>query len=317
MRNRESIITAIISHFAVLKAEVELRSKVNLQDINVHAEQFYKILLNDILDYNLENINIVEQNVAVIDLGDKIAKIAIQVTSNNSKTKIKDTINAFYKKKLFKEYPDFKILIIKDKIKRIDVIDFGDYSFDMKKDIIDVGYIINKICSIDNLSQLEKIEKWLSDELVQKHYLARMESKPNEVKTFMNLIDFLSNENNHKPFKNEDAPDPDYKIERRFKEYAPYLKNIYTDLYIDYAHALLLTEENVEISSVKIRKIGIYLKDISNKYLRSNDNNPENALDNLCDYFKNLFIAENLAFDEMAIKFYLLHQLIKCNVFPN
>lgn len=34
MRNRESIITSIISHFAVLKAEVELRSKVNLQDIN-------------------------------------------------------------------------------------------------------------------------------------------------------------------------------------------------------------------------------------------------------------------------------------------
>ena len=87
MRNREIIIRNIISHFAVLKAEVEYRSKVNLQDINVHAEQFYKILLNDILALNLENINIVEQNAAVIDLADKTRKIAIQVTSNNSKSK--------------------------------------------------------------------------------------------------------------------------------------------------------------------------------------------------------------------------------------
>jgi hypothetical protein len=317
MRNRESIITSIISHFAVLKAEVELRSKVNLQDINVHAEQFYKILLNDILDYNLENINIVEQNVAVIDLGDKTKKIAIQVTSNNSKKKILETVKAFHERKLFKEYDSLKILVIKDKIKRTDVIDYTDFSFDMGKDIIDVVYIISEISNIDNLKKLEKIEKWLSDELVQKHYKARIESKANEVKTFMGLIDFLSDENNHKTFENEDAPDPEYKIENRFKEYAPYLKNIYSELYIDYAHALGLTEENSEISSVKIRKIGTYLKDISNKYLRSSDNNPENALDNLCEYFKSLFVSENLAFDEMAIKFYLLHQLIRCNVFPN
>ena len=317
MRNREIIIRNIISHFAVLKAEVEYRSKVNLQDINVHAEQFYKILLNDILALNLENINIVEQNAAVIDLADKTRKIAIQVTSNNSKSKIKETVEAFNKKELYKNYKELKILLIKDKIKREEVLTYNDFSFDMKDDVIDVIYIISKIQAIDDLVRLEKIEKWLSNELVQKHYDARIESKPNEVKTFIALIDFISDEENHNKFEIEDAPDPELKIETRFKEYATFLKGLYAELYIDYNSALIVAEDGSNITTVQVRKIGIYLKDVSNKYLRSSDNDPEMALDNLCEYFKAFFLKENLSYDEMAIKFYLIHQLIRCNVFPN
>jgi SMEK domain len=317
MRNRETIIKNIIAHFAVLKEEVKLRSKVNLQDINVHAETFYKILLNDILGYDLENINIVDQNAAVIDLGDKSKKIAIQVTSNNSKKKIKETVEAFNKKELYKEYDDLKILIIKDKTPRKDVIKYDDFSFDMDNDVIDVGFIITKILDIDDLKKLEKIEKWLSDELVQKHYDARIGSKPNEVKTFITLIDFISDEDNHKKFEIEDEPDPELKIENRFKEYADFLKGLYAELYIDYNYALNIAEDSSDITSVQVRKIGTYLKDVSNKYLRSSNNDPEEALENLCEYFKSFFLKENLPFDEMAIKFYLIHQLIRCNVFPN
>jgi hypothetical protein len=317
MRNREHLIKNIISHFAVLTVEVTFRSKVNLQDINVHAEQFYKILLNQIFDYELENINIVDQNVAVIDLADKKNKIAIQVTSNNSKKKIKETVDAFIIKKLYKEYRDLKVLVIKQKTKRAGIIKDEFFSFDMDKDVLDVEYLIKNISDIDDIDQLEKIEKWLSDELVQKYYKSRRESKPNEVQTFLGLVDILSNEDNHKIFEPEDEPDPEYKIESRFKEYATYLKGLYLELYIDYAYALNIAEMNSDISSVKIRKIGIYLKDISTKYLKSSNNNPEEALDNLCEFFRSFFVNENLSFDEMAIKFYLIHQLIRCNIFPN
>ncbi len=317
MRNRESIIKNIISHFAVLKEEVKLRSKVNLQDINVHGEQFYKILLNDIFGYELQNMNIVEQNAAVIDLGDKTNKIAIQVTSNNTKDKIRETVAAFNKKKLYKQYDELKIFIIKDKIKRDDIIEYDEFSFDMNDDVIDVDFILKKILDIDDLKRLEKIEKWLSDELVQKHYDARIGSKPNEVKTFIALIDFISDEDNHKKFEIEDEPDPELKIENRFKEYASFLKGLYAELYIDYKFALNIAEDSSDITSVQVRKIGTYLKDVSNKYLRSSNNNPEEALENLCEYFKSFFLKENLQFDEMAIKFYLIHQLIRCNVFPN
>lgn len=317
MRNRQSIIDNIISHFAILKTEVTLRSNLNLQDINVHAEQFFKILLNKIFNHNLENINIVSQNVAVIDLADKKKRQAIQVTSNNSKKKILETVQAFQDKELYREYDELKILIIKDKINRKDVIQYDNFSFDMNSDVIDVNYILKAISNIDDYERLEEIERWLSDELVQKYYKSKEQSKPNEILTFITLIDFISNEDNHKEYESENAPDPEHKIEKRFADYAPYLKNLYADLYIDYAYALGLTENSIEVSSVKIRKIGIYLKDISNKYLKSSQNNPEEALDNLCDFFKSIFVSDGKAFDEMAIKFYLIHQLIKCNVFPN
>lgn len=108
MRNRESIIGSIISHFSILKTEVTLRSNLNLQDINVHAEQFFKILLNKIFNYNLENINIVAQNVAVIDLADSKNRMAIQITSNNSKKKILETVEAFEKKNYLKNMINLK-----------------------------------------------------------------------------------------------------------------------------------------------------------------------------------------------------------------
>jgi len=317
MRNRETVIASIISHLAVLKAEVELKSKVNLQDINVHAEQFYKILLNDIFGYNLENINIDEQNVAVIDLADKVGKIAIQVTSNNSKKKISETLQAFKDKKLYEQYDVLKILVIKDKTTRNDIISDANFTFDMDKDVIDINTITSRIMGIDDLEKLEKIDKWLSDELVQKHYAARTKSKPNEAKTFIALIDILSDDKNHQTITAEDEPDPEYKIENRFKDYAPFLKNLYAELYIDYGYALGLVESNTDISVVKIRKIGTYLRDISTKHLYSSENNPQLALENLCEYFKDFFVKENLEYDEMAIKFYLIHQLINCNVFPN
>ncbi|WP_116789532.1 SMEK domain-containing protein [Flavobacterium psychrotrophum] len=317
MRNRESIIKSITSHFAVLKTEVELRSKLNLQDINVHAEQFYKILLNKIFSYDLVNVNITEPNAAVIDLADAGRKIAFQVTSNNSKSKILETVNSFNEKKLFEKYNTLKILIIKSRIKRNDIITHADFSFDMDKDVMDVKYIISIISSIDDLGQLEDIEKWLSNELIQKYYGSKLTSKPNEINTIMCLIDILSNEDNHKAYEAEAEPDPEYKIEQRFKDYAPFLKNLYSELYIEYAYALEVIQESPEISSVKIRKIGTYLKDISRKYLKSSNDNPEEALENLCDFFKKLCSDDGLDFDEMAIKFYLLHQLIRCNVFPN
>lgn len=317
MKARQASTNSIIHYFATLSTEVKLRNRVNLQDINIIAEQFYKILLNDIFGYNLENINIVEQNVASIDLGDKKKKIAIQVTSDNSKKKIKDTVDSFLAKGLNADYDKLKILIIKEKIKRTDTIENNGFKFDMDQDVIDLNYITSKILDIDDLQKLQKIEQWLFDEFAQKLYQSKIESKPNEIETFIKLIDILSDENNHKTFEIEDEPDPEYKIEKRFKDYASHIKTIYTELIIDYSYALNLAEQNNNISSVKIRKIGTYLKDISNTYLKTNGNDPEIALNELCNHFKGYFIKENLKFDEMAIKFYLIHQLIKCNVFPN
>jgi hypothetical protein len=317
MHNREDVINEIIRHLAVLKEEVALRSKVNLQDINVHAEQFYKILLNNVFGYELKNINIVDQNAAVIDLGDKENRIAIQVTSNNSKKKLLETVSAFNAKDLFKQYDRLIILVIKDKIKRDGAVSTVDFSFDLDRDVMDVAQLTRHIQGIDELDILNNINSWLYNELVKKHYDSRKESKPTEVETLLRMIDILGNEENHKAFELEEEPDPEYKIEDRFKDYSSFLKMLYSELLLDYGHALSTVESSGDVSSVKIRRVGIYLKDVSNRYLISAKNDPQSALDNLTEYFSSFFKKDGLCYDEMAIKFYLIHQIIKCNVFPN
>ncbi|KIC01315.1 hypothetical protein OA88_14520 [Flavobacterium sp. JRM] len=312
---RSRIINKISEYLAILKYLIVLRSSVNLLDLNIHSEQFFKILLNKIYGYSLENINIEQQNAAVIDLGDKKNKIAIQVTSNDSLAKIKSTVDAFEEKEFFKIYDSLKILIIRDKTPREGEIKTNNFSFDKSADVIDINDLFNYIVSgIDDLEKLEEIKNWLETELFEKY---KSKNKSNEVETFLKLISFISDENNYAEFKSESEPDPEYKIEQRFKDYAPQLKNRYVELAVEYRYALSVTENGMEISSVKIRRIGNYLKEISKKHLKSNNNDPEEALDNLCGYFKGFFIAENINFDELAIKFYLIHQLIQCNVFPN
>jgi hypothetical protein len=306
----------ITEYLSVLKHLVETRSKLNLQDINVHSEQFFKKLLNMVYDYDLVNINIDKQNVETIDLGDTKNRIAIQVTANDKKKKIIDTIDAYEKYGFYNEYDKLLVIVIKDKTPRKDIISKSDFSFDMHTDVIDVNTIIRKIMSIDSIQKLTDIRNLLYDELVSKYYKSKP-TKPSEITTFLNLIEILSDESNHQTFSSESDPDPEYKIENRFEGYASYLKSQYVELSIDYQYALNLTESNGDITSVQIRKIGNYLKDSSDKILTKSQNDPKEALEQLCNFFKDILEQENKMFDERAIKFYLLHQLIKCNVFPN
>ena len=67
--NRIDLINNITRYLTILKTEVELRNALNLQDINVHAETYFRLLLNLLLELDLKNINIVDRNATAIDLG--------------------------------------------------------------------------------------------------------------------------------------------------------------------------------------------------------------------------------------------------------
>tara|TARA_R100000365_G_C2739140_1_gene68001 strand:+ start:629 stop:1039 length:411 start_codon:yes stop_codon:yes gene_type:complete len=67
--NRIDLINNITRYLTILKTEVEMRNALNLQDINVHAETFFRLLLNLLLELDLKNINIVDRSATAIDLG--------------------------------------------------------------------------------------------------------------------------------------------------------------------------------------------------------------------------------------------------------
>lgn len=78
----------------MLHTQVPLSAKLGLTDINIHAETFYRDLLNLVFGWNLANTNLFERNLPAIDLGEENA-VCIQVTSTEGGTKIRDTLAAF------------------------------------------------------------------------------------------------------------------------------------------------------------------------------------------------------------------------------
>ncbi|MXO78610.1 SMEK domain-containing protein [Paenibacillus sp. OT2-17] len=314
--NKEIYLKLISSALAKMVYEVELRNCISLFDINIIAEDFYKEFLKIIYGYNLINLNILEKNTSAIDLADQVSRIAIQVTSDNSSTKINETIKKFNEKKLHAQYDRLIFLmLIKKKNYTTSFDTEGLFSFSKDTDIIDHLDLIQHIKNKDTL-ELMLISEFLNQELMLKvGQTTRKQS--NEVETIIALIEYLSSNKKVTTKKVDTITDPEDKINRRFKDYSDFLKGLYIELVSLYGEAVKQANEILGLDDVKSLLIRLYLRDISNKYLEQTNGNPREALELLALYFEEQLGASGFEFDKMAIKYYLISETIKCNVFPN
>ncbi|WP_413534116.1 SMEK domain-containing protein [Empedobacter brevis] len=162
---RELYIKEIIEELSILKTKIELLSGVNLNDINILSEYHIQEILNIIYDLNLRNANIAKSNVVAIDLEDKVNSIAVQVTANNRKTKIQETINKFLDNGLNDKYSTLIIFILGQKLKKYDNLNIRELHFIKEEHIIDFSSIVSKLTLLP-LSKIEKIHKiFKSDKL--------------------------------------------------------------------------------------------------------------------------------------------------------
>jgi len=158
----------IIRTLTNIQVEVGLRNSINLYDINIHLEDFFRGLLNITYDYELQNLNHLNKNVSAIDLADEVNKVAIQVTSDNSSTKINETIKTFTQNEYEKKYERLFFLIIGEKKDYRSNFFIPGLNFDKKSDIIDIKDLIRKINSLE-IEKLEKIIEFFNREL-ENHY---------------------------------------------------------------------------------------------------------------------------------------------------
>lgn len=101
-------ITRVIQWFSQQSSFIKLNNKLNLNDINIHKEFEFMQILNLLYGYDLKSTNTQKSNYPAIDLVDNINKIAIQVTSNTSTNKIKETIEKIKDT----DYKDYKIIFL-------------------------------------------------------------------------------------------------------------------------------------------------------------------------------------------------------------
>ena len=259
--NKEVYLKNIAENLALLSREVSILNAVNLYDINIIAEDFFPGLLNLIYCYESKNANHLEKNAPAIDLIDQKNRIAVQVTSDNSSTKIKHTIEEFNKSQAYHLYDRLVVLILTQKKKYSSNFDTqGLFSFEKARDIWDVEKLIKDIRELET-AQIKNVSDYLSEELYNKYYSVR-ETQAGEVDTIIDLIEYISQHRKVNKDR-ETTVDPEYKIYKRFKNFADKLITEYTTLYTIYGEALNIVNETLGIDEAQDIIIMFYLQDIS------------------------------------------------------
>ena len=311
---REEQIKKIARYFSVLSNEIDHLNSLNLYDINIVAETFFAHLLNLIFDLNLVNINNIAKNATAIDLVDKAKGVCIQVTSENTSGKIKETIKSYLNVKLYTTYPTLQFMFLKEKKAYKTTFDTkGLFVFDYVSNVFDT----KDLCKVINTLSEEKVDsiyEYLNSQLsldgtIKTHF-------SNEVETIIDLIELISRESSASG-EIDTFVDPTFKIDTRFKKYADQIRSAFADLYSVYGSTAQEISDSVITDKAKEIKIRIFLQDISIKMLGISKNDPLEALENLIGYFEDKLSASGKKYDRAAIKFYLVTETIKCNVFPN
>lgn len=106
--NRKCYIEEIINCLAYLSFNVKGQNSICLFDLNRISEDVYCEILNSIFEWDLKNVNSVKKNAKAIDLIDGKSRIIVQVSSEKSIGKVKDSLRKLDAKK-YKGYT-FKFL---------------------------------------------------------------------------------------------------------------------------------------------------------------------------------------------------------------
>ncbi|ARF48317.1 SMEK domain-containing protein [Pantoea stewartii] len=308
-------LSVITSGLAYLSKCVEARASINLNDINIHSENFYKEFFNLIYGYELNNLNSITKNSTSIDLADENKKLCFQVTCTNTIDKIKNTVDKFINEKLHEKYDTLKVLILTKK-KDYNTKDYGKegiYNFNIKEGVIDYRDVLRHIQNLPTEKQYE-VKCFLEREL----NLKEVENTPKEVKTLMHMIQILSDDE-HPSAGNgfAEKPDPENKIYKRFFDHSSIIINKYTRLAPMYGDILQCIRSESDVGLTKQKKMEIYLENQSDNFLIEANNNPIIALEKLKNFYCNKVSLIDNEYDESAIEFFLVDNLLRCTVFPN
>jgi hypothetical protein len=108
---RGYFIGEIVDALSDVAGQVSTRGRLGLFDLNKHAEDFFKTILNHLYSYSLENLNAERSNAPGLDLGDRSNGIAFQITAERTSAKVNNTLAKLSDEQI-KAYPKIRILMI-------------------------------------------------------------------------------------------------------------------------------------------------------------------------------------------------------------
>jgi len=178
------LIEEKLSHLAI---QIEMRGGLNILNLNLHSENFYRDFLNHLFGWELKNLNVAQQNMAGIDLVDTQNKIVVQVSATATKQKIESALAKDLSN--YKEY-SFKFISISRDAKNLRTKKFTNphnLTFSPTEDIFDIRSLLAFIDKMD-IDQLEKVYDFVKKEL-------KSEPDPEKVESNLTtIIKILSKE---------------------------------------------------------------------------------------------------------------------------
>ncbi|NMC60929.1 MAG: SMEK domain-containing protein [Candidatus Methanofastidiosa archaeon] len=162
---RQEYINKIVKYSAIFINEIDGFNALNQYDINMHAENFFIPVFNEIFGLSLENINLThKKNFPAVDLADFKQRVTFQITSTNTSQKVYDTLKTFFDNDLQKYFDVIYIYIINNKAvkineNKINEIVPSEFIFSPNKNIIDNSELLRKINSLQSVAKIEYIAK--------------------------------------------------------------------------------------------------------------------------------------------------------------
>ncbi len=144
MITRGYFIGEIVDGLGDIARQVDTRTKLNLPDLNIFIENFFKTALSLLLDINLENMNKERSNFPGLDLADASSGWAFQITSQKTSAKVNETLTKITDEQLC-TYKNIRVLVVGSKQ--------SSYSLD-KDQMLRTGFTEDDVLDVDDLCKL-------------------------------------------------------------------------------------------------------------------------------------------------------------------
>ncbi len=180
--NQLDTINRIISLLSRFVTEVKGFNAINQYGINLISENILIPIFQEVFGYrHLVNLNREKINYAGIDLGDKVNKVAFQITATSNNAKVKHTLNQFVKNNYYKDYNTLFIYIITEKEDSYSEREYheiiqGKFKFSAKDNILDNRDLIRLINSLSDYKILKHIEELLEQQFSDQKLTSYKES---------------------------------------------------------------------------------------------------------------------------------------------
>jgi hypothetical protein len=149
MLDKEGLGKDIRKALASLSTYLQMGGKLNLTDSHVQSESFVQDLLNAVYGWQLVSTNQATANYPCIDLIDKTRKLGLQVSSDNSSTKINDTLACLAKNGLAGTITALKAFVLGKKQGQYTIKTLcPGISFEWESDVLDFEDVLKAVNSL-------------------------------------------------------------------------------------------------------------------------------------------------------------------------